>query len=347
MPSSAVSHPVIDLIRARVRNKSKPGQRQDPHRIALAIEGGGLRGVVTAGMLLGMEQLEVKDAFDVVYGASAGSTNAAFYLATQGAFGITCYLDQLPNRTFISFYRNLVGRPVVNLDYLYRTVIIENVPLDWQAVVSSPIPLRVLATSVSGACTEIFREFSSREDLAAALHASASVPFLAHPTPFIYRERRYWDGGLLDLFGIRTAIAENNSHILVLRSRPEGKPLREMNAAEVRLLFPILWSQSPTLARKVLAANNPEANGASLLIGSQNIAANVGPPYLYGVAVDSSVPEIRRMDTNRKHLVAGAAAGMRAVFETFGVKNSSIVQTLAAFDRSGHRLTSQHLCGDS
>ena len=46
-----VSNPVIDLIMQRTHDGSKPGQREDRYKLGLAIEGGAMRGVVTAGMV--------------------------------------------------------------------------------------------------------------------------------------------------------------------------------------------------------------------------------------------------------------------------------------------------------
>jgi hypothetical protein len=43
-------HPVIQAIHSRIKSKSTPGNRTDGMKIGLAIEGGGMRGCVAAGM---------------------------------------------------------------------------------------------------------------------------------------------------------------------------------------------------------------------------------------------------------------------------------------------------------
>jgi hypothetical protein len=48
------------------------GQYDDGLRIVLAIEGGGMRGTVSAGMAFALYELGLVDAFDAVYGSSAG-----------------------------------------------------------------------------------------------------------------------------------------------------------------------------------------------------------------------------------------------------------------------------------
>ena len=77
---------MIALIRARHAEGSRPGERTDGRRLALVIEGGGMRGVVSAGMTAAVEQLGLTDAFDEVHGASAGAFNAAFLIAWQASY---------------------------------------------------------------------------------------------------------------------------------------------------------------------------------------------------------------------------------------------------------------------
>ena len=64
---------VRDLILHRARTGSRPRHRDDGATVALCIEGGGMRGVVSAGMVVAIEQLGILRAFDRIYGASAGA----------------------------------------------------------------------------------------------------------------------------------------------------------------------------------------------------------------------------------------------------------------------------------
>ena len=50
---------------------------KDGFRVALAIEGGGMRGCVTAGMVTAIHYLGLEDTIDVVYGSSAGTVIGA------------------------------------------------------------------------------------------------------------------------------------------------------------------------------------------------------------------------------------------------------------------------------
>lgn len=79
------SHPVIQAVLERWKKESKPGKRfvDDKHKIALAIEGGGMRGCVSAGATAALNVLGINDAIDVVYGSSAGAMVGAYFISRQ------------------------------------------------------------------------------------------------------------------------------------------------------------------------------------------------------------------------------------------------------------------------
>ena len=78
-------HEVLRVLAARAQAGSQPGRRDDGFRVALAIEGGGMRGTVSAGMALALDELGLVTAFDAVYGASAGAITAAWLLSRPTA----------------------------------------------------------------------------------------------------------------------------------------------------------------------------------------------------------------------------------------------------------------------
>src|ERR1700683_4377891 len=99
------SHPVVAAILGRRDEGSLPGERSDGRRIALVIEGGGMRGVVSAGMAAAIEQLGLRDAFDEVHGASAGAFNATFLLARQASYLATLYQYGFGDPRFVTLGR--------------------------------------------------------------------------------------------------------------------------------------------------------------------------------------------------------------------------------------------------
>ena len=77
------AHAVAELLRRRAA-----GERDDGARLALAIEGGGMRGAVSAGMAIAIDELGLTDAFEAVYGASAGALNGVWLLSGNPSDGL-------------------------------------------------------------------------------------------------------------------------------------------------------------------------------------------------------------------------------------------------------------------
>lgn len=79
-PEDLISHEVVALIVRRFNEQSTPGHRpaDDKSILALSLEGGGMRGAVTAGMAAAIASLGLTDCFDRIYGSSAGSVIGAY-----------------------------------------------------------------------------------------------------------------------------------------------------------------------------------------------------------------------------------------------------------------------------
>ncbi len=91
-------HEVLRLMHKRFLSDSKPNRRHlndKANKLALAIEGGGMRGAVSAGMTAALASLGLADTVDIVYGSSAGCVIAAYLLSGQMCIDI--YTELLPD----------------------------------------------------------------------------------------------------------------------------------------------------------------------------------------------------------------------------------------------------------
>src|SRR4051812_23807907 len=93
-----VDDPVLALILERARTGTGPGARDDGHLVCLAVEGGGMRGAVSAGMCVVLEAAGLAPAFDRIYGVSAGALNGWAMAAGQSSLGATHYQDAASRR---------------------------------------------------------------------------------------------------------------------------------------------------------------------------------------------------------------------------------------------------------
>src|SRR4051794_2269558 len=210
-------HPVAELLRERLESGSTPGERQDPHRLALVLEGGGMRGVVSAGMTAALERLGLTGCFDLVVGSSAGAINGAALLAGVACEGAATYCGPLASRSFVNPARVLVGRPVIDVNYILNYA---SSGLDagrHDRVLSSPIALHCVAVNIETARPVDLCGMRTKQELWDALLASSRMPW-AGGAPVEIDGCRYVDGGLGSAIPVDEALAAGATHVLALQT---------------------------------------------------------------------------------------------------------------------------------
>jgi predicted patatin/cPLA2 family phospholipase len=295
--------PLLDLLRHR-RGRRPPFD--DGASLALVVEGGAMRGVVSAGMVSALESAGLTDAFDAVYGSSAGAINAAYFLAGQAALGTTIYFENINNRRFIDLRRIVAGRPVVDLSFLIDDVAERVKPLDYARVLAARAPLTVVATDVRTGEAAALGPCRSREALRDALRASATMPVMAGP-PVTVDGREYFDASLSEPIAVPMAEAAGHSHLLALLTRPV-EAARRTTLLDRAYVLPRLHRLSPSLARKYRDRAAPYAR---LL---EQIAAGRGPAGRAEVAgLRPQGPVVDMLERDPARLRAAAAGGEDAV----------------------------------
>lgn len=226
-PDVPMAHESLQLIRERMGSGSLPGKRTDPYKLGLVVEGGGMRGCVSGGALQALADLGLQNAFDAVYGSSAGAINGTYFLSGQRD-GVDIYHKHIASTEFIDLKRLLNRKPggpaALNLEYLLDHVIEEVLPLDFDAVLQSSIPLKVVASSLDSLTPVLLEDFNDKRDLVECLRASANVPKVAGG-PVLHRGHRLVDAAVFEAVPFRSAIADGCTHIVVLCTRPA--PLRK------------------------------------------------------------------------------------------------------------------------
>lgn len=222
------NHPALQLLRQRIAQRSLPNDRADKFKLGLVVEGGGMRGAVSAGGLLELGNLGFRECFDAIYGSSAGAINATYFLSGQRE-GVRIYYEDIANKKFVDLARLLDRKneqgPVLNLSFLMDEVMEEVKPLYWDAVLDSPIPLKVVASSLDTLQPVLLEGFESKQDLVACLKASANVPRIAGD-PIQLRGQRLVDAAVFEAVPFRVAIADGCTHIITLCTRPPFKGSR-------------------------------------------------------------------------------------------------------------------------
>jgi predicted acylesterase/phospholipase RssA len=319
-------HEVLKVLAERARSGSAPGERTDGCQIALSIEGGGMRGTITAGMACALHEAGLTRAFDAVYGTSAGAINGAWLLSSRPE-GLRGWTDPRFSRALISWGAMLRGRPVVDVHTLIEEVYVSRFPLDFESVLANPVTYHPLATdAVTGQSADLWPLISNAAELRLALRASAAMPFLAGK-PVALHDRRFYDGGVAESIPFRTPLGHGVTHILILRSKPPmGRGLDGTLGGFVGLdasRLPPPPRSIRLLTRTTLRKETPELRTALLsraVRTAQDVARIMeleAAGRAYPVYPAPYAPPVSRLTTDATMLTAAFESGRDAVHWVF------------------------------
>jgi predicted patatin/cPLA2 family phospholipase len=306
-------HPVLEILRQRRQSGSRPGGRtpDDTAKVGLAVEGGGMRGVVSAAMLQVIEESGLHLAFDAVYGCSSGAINAAYYLAGDTWYPVSIYFHDLTTRKFIDFWRGVRGGNILNLEYPFEVVLAQRKSLDYQRVLESPVPLKIAVTDVEGLETILAFDYADMADLKAALLSSSWLPIAVRGTAE-FRGRRAVDGGVLTALPFRLALQDGCTHILSLSTRPMRPPSSGLSLMH-RYTCLYLERIHRGLGKGYLEAIRQKRRDQAMLLDQRHLK-RAEAPYILDLAPLSGTKEIKRHELRLGPLVDAATSAAEVMY---------------------------------
>ncbi len=330
------AHPVVQTILRRREEGSRPGARTDGRRVALLIEGGGLRGVVSAGMVTAIEQLGLRDAFDEVHGSSAGAFNAAFLLAGQAAYLTTLYQHGFGDPRFVSAARVLRGGPVFDMDYVIDHVWTRQRPLRFDAIASSGIELHCTATDADTASIVDLADLRTEEEIRSAIRASGRLPWLAGP-PVRFRGMTLLDATLAQAIPVDTA-SSTATELLVLQTRPHGVHHTPLSSPVGALTDRYLRSINPDLV-ELRRTRSARYDALTAELASQ-MADHDHAPAVCVIRPPAGAVVVGQLEHRASVLRTGASEGMRTAWMALAGEDPELLGVLRAYPRRSDRAAS-------
>ena len=205
-----------EVLRALLHRR-RAGSRDDGNRIALVVNGGGMRGAYAGGMVHALEEAGLSDTFDVVYGSSAGAFVAIGLLLGNGRGAAHIFFEDMASRSFIDPRRMGSKRPMVSLDHLMDHILVASKPLPWDELRDCPIPVKVVATAADDLSAHVLQPRTIQE-WQLAMRATSTIPVLAGP-PVRLAGRDWIDGSVAEPLPVLRALADGATHVLALVNR--------------------------------------------------------------------------------------------------------------------------------
>ena len=282
-------------------------------RIALVVEGGGMRGAVSGGMALALDELGLAGAFDAAYGSSAGCLNAMWLVSGRLRDGIPTWTDPALVHELISKRRALRRGPVVGVESLVEERYEKLSPGLFEAVLSSSTELHPIATDVpTGEAVDLHPAIRDERTLRLALRASATLPLLAGP-PVELDGRRLLDAGLSAAIPFRAALEDGSTHVLVLRSRKAGEAASPPGRVSGALMSRLLRRIDPAVERAFVTRAEREAEDERFL--AERDADPSLEPHVLSIRPAPESPVPSRLETDIEVVRGGLYAGQQAALE--------------------------------
>jgi predicted patatin/cPLA2 family phospholipase len=213
-------------------------QRLERHT-GLVLEGGGMRGVFTSGVLDAFMKYELY--FPYVVAVSAGACNGLSYMSHQPRRARFSNIDMLRKYGYISLKSLLTQGSIFDPNILYERFPAEIVPFDYKTYADNPAVYEMVTTNCLTGLPEYLSEKHDPHRITAIAKASSSLPYVAQITkvdgiPML-------DGGIVDSIPVLRATSQGHPFNVVVMTRNKGYRSSEHDMK----IPPIIYKEYPRL----------------------------------------------------------------------------------------------------
>ena len=216
------------------------------NQAALVLEGGGNRGVFTAGALDFL--LEKDEMFSYVIGVSAGACNAMDYLSRQPERTRNCMIVQDKKNRYIATRDALRKGRLFDMDMIFDKYPNEIFPFDFETYFQSDADCEMVVTNCLTGEEQYLSEKNDKDRLLAICRASSSIP-VASDMVTVDGEPCL-DGGIADSIPIIHAMEKGYRKDVVILTRQKG--YRKSKPGKSRALYLAAFKEYPAFLNTLL-----------------------------------------------------------------------------------------------
>lgn len=246
---------------------------------SLVLEGGGMRGAFTAGVLDVFLDNDIM--FNRIYGVSMGACHACSYISRQRGRAFRVVADYINDPRYMKYSNVLKGGDLFSPEFVYHTIPDKLYPFDYETFRNYKGEFYAVMTN----CTSGKPTYMRVRDLAAEVdivRASASLPGFSRIVRLDGGD--YLDGGMTDSIPVKKAAADGAEKIIAVLTRETGYVKEPSKAYRItRILHPLHPKLSKSIKNRHIMYNETleyisdmEAAGKIFVIrppeGSLNIA---------------------------------------------------------------------------
>lgn len=190
----------------------------DIQKTGLVLEGGGMRGVFTCGVLDFFMDNGIY--FPYTIGVSAGACNGLSFMSRQRGRAKYSNIDMLEKYRYIGFKHFIRKRNIMDFDLLFHEFPDKIVPYDYKKYAESEGRFEMVTTNCITGEANYFEEKKDSKRIIDIVKASSSLPVMC---PISYVDNiPMLDGGIVDSIPVLRAINQGCNYNVVILTRNKG-----------------------------------------------------------------------------------------------------------------------------
>ncbi len=202
------------------------------YQAGLVLEGGGMKGMYTAGVLDFFLDKEME--FSSCYGVSAGACHLCNFLSKQKKRGYRIGINYLDNKRYCSPYNFFTTGDLFGTDMCYDLIPNYLDPYDYDTFNKYEGKAYAVVTNIRTGEAEYLQLQDMHRDIQ-AVRASSSMPLVSRNVKI--GNELYLDGGAADSIPIKKSISDGNEKNVVILTKETGyhrKPSSSLSLIKAR-----------------------------------------------------------------------------------------------------------------
>lgn len=187
-------------------------------KTGLVLEGGGMRGLFSAGVMDVMMEQGIR--FDGMIGVSAGAAFGCNYKSHQLGRALRYNIRFSNDPKYMGLRTLWHTGELVNGEYAYHTIPTQLDIFDTEAFAANPMEFQLVCTDANTGKPVYKRLDTVDYEALEWVRASASMPLVSHPVKLEGRE--LLDGGITDSIPLRHFQEEGYTRNIVILTQPKG-----------------------------------------------------------------------------------------------------------------------------
>ena len=209
-------------------------------KTGLVLEGGGMRGVFTSGVLDAFMKYDLY--FNYVVAVSAGACNGLSYMSRQPRRARMSNIDMLVKYDYIGLRHLVTQGCIFDPELLYDRFPNELIPYDYDTYFASPSTFEMVVTNCNTGRAEYLTEKDGdRQRLLDICRASSSLPYVSNVIDV--DGQPYLDGGIVDSIPVGRAIDMGYDRNVLVLTRNRGY----RNTSKDRKIPKFIYKKYPRL----------------------------------------------------------------------------------------------------